>query len=257
LTHGTAGLSPTQVASHAHAAIAPVDPTPPIVAHVEARRWRPRQTPKAAVKRAIDLVVGTTLAVLSLPLMGLLALVAAVHFRAWPFFTQTRLGRDGSEFTILKIRSLPPVTDPYALKPAIGELELSWFSKLLRTSKLDELPQLLLIPTGHMSLVGPRPKMPDRFEPVDPAYAHVRTRVRQGCSCIWQVGVTTHGLPSESPEFDYFYLLYGGLRLDAWIVWRTALTLVGLSRPIEIEDIPSWVRGKGWIEPADTPLHAV
>jgi lipopolysaccharide/colanic/teichoic acid biosynthesis glycosyltransferase len=238
--------------------IQPVEPTlPPIVDHVESHRWQARRTSAAAVKRAIDIVVGTVLTIAALPLMALLAVIAAVHFRAWPFFTQTRLGRDGSEFTIVKIRSLPPVTDPYALKPALGELELSWFSSFLRRSKLDELPQLFLVPTGHMTLVGPRPKMPDRFEPVGERYSHTRTRVRQGCSCIWQVGVATHGLPSEAPEFDYFYLLHGGLRLDAWIVWRTALTLVGASKPIELDEIPQWVRGKGWIERAEPHLHAV
>lgn len=222
---------------------------PAIVALVEAHQWRARHTPAAAFKRAVDLTLGTALCLLALPLIGLLALVGTVHFRSTPFFTQTRIGQGGREFTIFKLRSLPANTLPYALKNDIGELELSWFSRLLRTTKLDELPQLLQVVTGHLSLVGPRPKMPDVFEPVTQEYTHTRTRVPQGCSCIWQVGVATGGLPNESPQFDYFYLLHGGLKLDAWIMWRTLLTVLCLARPVDLDDIPMWVRGKGWVEP--------
>jgi lipopolysaccharide/colanic/teichoic acid biosynthesis glycosyltransferase len=221
---------------------------PAIVTLVESYRWRARRTPAAAAKRGVDVVLGALLSLTALPLIGLLAVIGAVHFRAFPFFTQTRLGHGGDEFTILKLRSLPADTRPYALKSAIGELELSWFSRLLRTTKLDELPQLLQVVTGQLSLIGPRPKMPDHFEPVTPEYQHTRTRVRQGCSCIWQVGVATSGLPNESPQFDYFYLLHGGLRLDAWVMWRTLLTVLCVARPIDLDDVPQWVRGKGWLE---------
>lgn len=220
-----------------------------LIGTVESQVWRARKTPAAAVKRGIDIVVGSLLALVSLPIIAVLAVVAAVHFHAWPFFTQARLGKDGAEFTIIKIRSLPKVTNPYVLKSALEDLDFSWFSRFLRTTNLDELPQLLLIPIGKMSLVGPRPKMPDRYEPVGEHYSHTRTRIRQGCSCLWQVGIATHGLPNEAPEFDYFYLLHGSLRLDLWIAWKTGATLLGLSRPIELDDIPAWVQGQGWIEP--------
>jgi lipopolysaccharide/colanic/teichoic acid biosynthesis glycosyltransferase len=221
-----------------------------LVQQIEARGWQARRTPAFIVKRAVDVLVSASLSVIVVPVVLLLAAVGAVHFRANPFFTQTRLGQDGEEFTILKLRSLPPDTGAYLLKDSLGQQELSWFSRFLRGTKLDELPQLLHVLTGTMTLVGPRPKMPDRFEPVGFAYAHARTRVPQGCTCLWQVGVTTDGLPSESPEFDYFYLLHGGPRLDLWIVGRTVLTLLGLAKPVALEDIPQWARGDGWIEPA-------
>jgi lipopolysaccharide/colanic/teichoic acid biosynthesis glycosyltransferase len=221
-----------------------------LVSVVEAQGWQARRTRAFHVKRAFDLVVGGLLAVVVLPLVLLLAVVSALHFRANPFFSQTRLGQDGAEFTILKLRSLPPQTGAYLLKDAFGEVELSWYSRLLRNTKLDELPQLLHVLSGKMTLIGPRPKMPDQFEPVAFAYGHARTRVPQGCSCLWQVGVATEGLPSDSPEFDYFYLLHGGLKLDLWIAMRTVLTLVGLTKPVALEDIPEWALGEGWIEPA-------
>jgi lipopolysaccharide/colanic/teichoic acid biosynthesis glycosyltransferase len=224
-----------------------------LVHRIEARGWRARRTQAFGVKRGIDLLVAGALSVIALPLVLVLATIGAVHFRANPFFTQTRLGQDGEEFTILKLRSLPPDTGAYLLKETLGQQELSWFSKLLRNTKLDELPQLLHVLTGKMSLVGPRPKMPDTYEPVAFAYSHARTRVPQGCTCLWQVGVTTDGLPSDSPEFDYFYLLHGGPRLDAWIVGRTVLTLLKLARPVSLDEIPAWAQGDGWIEPAEAP----
>lgn len=228
-----------------------------LVQQVESQGWRARPTPTAGIKRAVDLVVGGLLAVVAIPLILVLALVGAVHFRANPFFRQTRLGMNAEEFTILKLRSLPPQTGAYLLKPSINEFQLSWYSKLLRQSKLDELPQLMHVLSGKMTLIGPRPKMPDRFEPVGLAYSHARTRVPQGCSCLWQVGVTTEGLPSDTPEFDYFYLLHGGLKLDLWIACRTVLKLVKLARPLSLEDIPAWTYGKGWIEPDADALDNV
>jgi lipopolysaccharide/colanic/teichoic acid biosynthesis glycosyltransferase len=232
-----------------------VEVTRTLVHEIEARGWQARRTRAFAAKRAVDVVVAVSLSVIALPLVLLLAVVGAVHFRANPFFTQTRLGQDGEEFTILKLRSLPPDTGAYLLKEDLGQRELSWFSKLLRGTKLDELPQLAHVLSGKMTFVGPRPKMPDRYEPVAFAYAHARTRVPQGCTCLWQVGVTTDGLPSDSPEFDYFYLLHGGPKLDAWIVGRTLLTLLKLARPVSLDDIPEWARGKGWIEPAEEPAE--
>jgi lipopolysaccharide/colanic/teichoic acid biosynthesis glycosyltransferase len=220
-----------------------------LVRDIEARGWRARSTPAFAVKRAFDIVVGGILAVVAIPVVVVLAVVGAFHFRANPFFTQTRLGQDAEEFTILKLRSLPPQTGAYLLKESLGQVELTWFSRFLRETKLDELPQLVHVLSGKMTLIGPRPKMPDRFEPVAFAYSHARTRVPQGCSCIWQVGVTTDGLPSETPEFDYFYLLHGGLKLDLWIVGRTVLHLLKLAQPISLDDIPAWAHGPGWIEP--------
>lgn len=199
-------------------------------------------------KRVIDLLLGTILALLVTPVIVVLSLVAAVHFRAWPLFTQTRVSQGGREFRIVKIRSLPPDTPAYELKPHIQRLELSRFSRLIRQTGLDELPQLWLVPLGQMSLVGPRPKMPDTHEPVDPHYQHARTRVPQGCTCLWQIGDGRDRLPNETPEFDDFYLRYGSLRLDLWIMVRTALRMVGLAQPIELTDIPQWVRGPGWVD---------
>lgn len=207
-------------------------------------------TPLGAVfKRACDLLVGVPLAVLATPVIAAFALASACVNRAWPFFVQERIGRYGRTFRFWKIRTLPPNAPKYALKPAIGEIRLSRFSRFLRERHLDELPQLYAVVLGRMSLVGPRPKMPDEFEPVAEEYATRRTRVPQGCTCLWQVGVHTAGLPSDSPEYDYWYLRHWSMRLDVWILWRTALTLVGAGRDMSLQEIPVWLVGRRYEVP--------
>lgn len=103
--------------------------------------------------------------------------------------------------------------------------------------------------------------MPDDFEPVDAKYAEARTRVPQGCTCLWQVGVHQSGLPSEAPEYDYWYLRHWSMRLDLWILWRTALTLVGAGHDMSLQDIPFWMVGRrydiGPVGPAMAPEAAV
>lgn len=209
-------------------------------------------TPMGAVlKRTFDFVAGSVLAVMATPLIVLMALASALTLRAWPFFVQKRVGRHGREFRFWKIRTMPTHAPRYGLKPEVGNIPLPRLSEFLRRRHLDELPQLYLVPAGRMSLVGPRPKMPDDFEPVDVAYAEARTRVPQGCTCLWQVGVHQSGLPSDAPEYDYWYLRHWSMRLDLWILWRTVLTLAGAGREMSLDDIPFWMVGRRY----DLPVH--
>jgi lipopolysaccharide/colanic/teichoic acid biosynthesis glycosyltransferase len=198
-------------------------------------------------KRAFDLVVGTVLALVCTPLIVALAVVTAVSLRSWPFFVQERITEAGRHRRFYKLRTLPKHTPPYALKRSL-ELNLPRVPLLLRRLHLDELPQLYLVPLGRLSLVGPRPKMPDAFEPVHPTYGALRVMVPQGCTGLWQVGSHTDELPHETPDYDYFYLRYGCLRLDLWVLWRTARHMLGVNRPIVLDDVPSWVRGPGYVD---------
>lgn len=199
-------------------------------------------------KRLFDICAAGLLCLLATPLIAGLALGSAIALRSWPLFVQDRIGRHGRHFRFVKIRTMPPTAPRYGLKPQMNDLPLPRFCRFLRDHHLDELPQLFLVVSGRMSLVGPRPKMPDEHEPVDEHYAQARTQVRQGCTCLWQVGVATAGLPSDSPEYDFWYLRHGSLRLDVWILWHTALKVVGLGHPVSLDTVPTWVRGSGWID---------
>jgi lipopolysaccharide/colanic/teichoic acid biosynthesis glycosyltransferase len=192
-----------------------------------------------AGKRIFDVVVGTVLAVIVTPFVIVSAIWLAATLRAWPFFVQERIGQHGRSIRFLKLRSLPPSTPPYALKSELSTAATTRFGRFLRTNHLDELTQLYLVPLGRLSLVGPRPKMPDAVEPVDPRYAALRVRVPQGCTGLWQIGAHKHLLPSEAPQYDEVYVHRSTMWLDVWILWRTVLVMLHLGGPIEPADIPA------------------
>jgi lipopolysaccharide/colanic/teichoic acid biosynthesis glycosyltransferase len=191
------------------------------------------------VRRAFDVVVASALLVVAVPLILLFAAMLALSLRAWPFFSQTRIGRNGETFRFLKLRTLPPTAPAYADKYEIGRLAIPRCAQLLRATHLDELPQLFLVLTGKMSLVGPRPEMPRLHEAFSGPHRTAREALRPGCAGIWQVSVDNDRLIHEAPAYDLFYAAHASLALDAWILWRTALLAVG-GRRVTIDDVPSW-----------------
>ena len=191
------------------------------------------------LKRVLDVTAATLLAALTLPVVLVLSVVLAVHLRAWPFFTHERIGRDGDPIRVTKLRTLPPSTRPYALKTEV-ELATSRLCQMLRRLHLDELPQLWTVATGAMSLVGPRPKMPDEHEPVEPLYGLERVTVPQGLTGLWQVSDATNVLPSDAAEYDIFYVRNRTFLLDLWILWRTVGVVLGLGNGVRLADVPGW-----------------
>jgi lipopolysaccharide/colanic/teichoic acid biosynthesis glycosyltransferase len=192
-----------------------------------------------ALKRVIDVVLGTVLALLALPVILVVALGAWIQLRESPFFLQRRVGRDGRSFLCPKIRTLPSHTPVYATKYELN-LDVQGFTGFLRKHHLDELPQLLVVPFGRLSLVGPRPKMPDEYEPVPEWYSTMRSVVPPGCTGLWQIGTHRHLMPHESPQYDLFYRCHGNLRLDLWVMWRTTLRMFRLAGPVNLSRVPSW-----------------
>ena len=190
-------------------------------------------------RRIFDVAGGALLLLVALPMIVVFAVVLAVSLRAWPFFSQTRVGRNGQEFRFLKLRTLPPTAPAYADKYAIQEVAIPAFARFLRATHLDELPQLLLVLAGHMSLVGPRPEMPHLHEGFGERHRAAREAMRPGCAGIWQVSVDNHRLILESPAYDLFYAEHASLRLDLWILWRTALLAVG-GRRVGMDEVPAW-----------------
>ncbi|MBW3614211.1 MAG: sugar transferase, partial [Actinobacteria bacterium] len=90
----------------------------------------------------------------------------------------------------------------------------------------DELPQLLLVPIGRMSLVGPRPEMPFLHDAMPAPFARLRTEVRPGCAGLWQIGHQCSGLIVEAPEYDLYYVDNWSPVMDLVILWRTARAVV-------------------------------
>jgi lipopolysaccharide/colanic/teichoic acid biosynthesis glycosyltransferase len=193
-----------------------------------------------AAKRLMDIVLGTLLALVALPVVIVLALAVLVTLRTWPFFTQQRVGRGGRLVSIIKLRTLPPAAPRYASKYQLGGHAAPRLCEALRRLHLDELPQLLLVVSGVLSLVGPRPEMPFLAEQMDGRFAAMRTAVRPGCTGVWQVSPAADLLIGESPEYDLWYVEWANLRVDCWTLWRTALLMLRLGRPVGLGDVPAW-----------------
>ena len=212
------------------------------------RRGRP-------AKRILDVAVGLPLCLIAIPVLVVLAVALWIQMRAGPLFVHDRVGKDGRRLVMPKLRTLPPSTPPYADKTVDMLEPASSLAKALRETHLDELPQLLLVPAGRMSLVGPRPRMPIELELCrDDRYEHVRTLLDQGCTGLWQISVANSRRISDDPRYDYFYVHHRTIRLDLWILWRTFVQLLG-ARPIELHQVPAWALSRGAPDPATAACH--
>ena len=201
-----------------------------------------------AVKYVLDRVVATAILLLLSPLLGAVALAVRISLGRPVLFRQTRVGRDGRMFEILKFRSmrvpdspadaasrveLPAGCAPGGVEGADRRTRLGIF---LRRSSLDELPQLLNVVRGEMSLVGPRPERPEyvsRFEREVYRYGE-RHRVKSGITGWAQV----HGLRGKTSiadraEWDNFYIENFSLWLDLKIMLLTLGALTGHFAKVE------------------------
>jgi len=195
-----------------------------------------------AVKYAFDRLVAAMLVVLAAPLLALVALGVWLDLGRPILFRQERVGRDGKPFGILKFRSMHhgdassatpgvPLTSGLAPGGVEGEDRRSRMGAFIRTTSLDELPQLFNVLTGDMSLVGPRPERPEfasRFSEDVLRYAQ-RHRVKSGITGWAQV----HGLRGKTSiadraEWDNYYIENFSLWLDFKIL---LLTLAAVARP--------------------------
>ena len=149
----------------------------------------------------------------------------------WPvLFVHHRVGRGGREFPIVKFRTMVRDMPKYAPKVAEGDPRITGLGRFLRHTNIDELPQLLNVLVGHMSLIGPRPEQPfivDDYEP----WQHGRHHVRPGITGPWQALGRLRPL-EESTDLDVEYIRRRSLGLDMWIAWRTLLYLLRLHRPL-------------------------
>jgi lipopolysaccharide/colanic/teichoic acid biosynthesis glycosyltransferase len=185
-------------------------------------------------KRAVD-VVGAGLALVVVgPLMVFLALAVRLSSPGPVVLRQARVGLDGVPFDLFKFRSMRVFPDSDTLW-SVGSTDprITPLGRLLRRSGLDELPQLINVVRGDMSLVGPRPERPhfaDNFAANVPGYAE-RNRVRGGLTGWAQI----HGLRgdtsiTERTRLDLEYM-------EEWSIWRDVIIIIGT--------VPALIRGAG------------
>lgn len=168
-----------------------------------------------------------------LPLIGLLALLAALDGGS-PFYRQTRIGRGGKEFKILKLRTMivdaDRVLEDYLQSNPEARREwehkqklchdprVTRIGRLLRKSSLDELPQLWNVLKGDMSLVGPRPMM---VEQKSLYHGDFYYRMRPGITGLWQISERNESSFADRVSFDTTYYRDLSFRLDVSVLVRT------------------------------------
>jgi exopolysaccharide biosynthesis polyprenyl glycosylphosphotransferase len=190
----------------------------------------------APAKRSIDLIVAT-LAIVLLPVLGLIALAILLESGRPVLLRQVRVGQRGERFVLHKFRtmSIGAEAEGQPVWATPNDPRRTPVGRVLRRLHLDELPQLWDVFVGHMSLIGPRPERPefvDRLATELPLYA-ARALVRPGITGWAQVLFPYAGTVEANLaklEYDLYYIRHFGFLLDTSIALRTVAALVGLAR---------------------------
>jgi lipopolysaccharide/colanic/teichoic acid biosynthesis glycosyltransferase len=174
------------------------------------------------VKRAIDFVVALVGCAVSAPLVALLALAIRIESTGHPVYTQIRAGKDGRPFSIYKLRTMVSGAEFTGAGLAIqeGDDRITRLGRLLRRYSLDELPNLVNVLRGEMSIVGPRPTLPSQVQQYTERQRG-RLAVKPGLTGWAQINGRASLPWSERIELDLWYVEHRSLALDLKIIART------------------------------------
>ncbi|WP_133914117.1 sugar transferase [Streptomyces sp. NBC_00582] len=187
---------------------------------------------RRAVKMVVDRLGAAILLLLFAPLMVCVGLLVLVDSRGGVFYRQRRVGKDGREFTILKFRTMVAGADRARAALAdrnegAGPLfklrrdpRVTRVGAVLRRYSLDELPQLFNVLSGSMSLVGPRPPLPEETAAYGPDIRR-RLLVKPGLTGLWQISGRSDLSWEEAVRLDLRYVEDWSLALDTVILWKT------------------------------------
>jgi lipopolysaccharide/colanic/teichoic acid biosynthesis glycosyltransferase len=190
-------------------------------------------------KRLLDLVLGSVLFVICLPIILVAALLIRIESPGSPFFFQTRLGEGGGRFRIVKLRGMyrdardrfPELYD-YSVHKGLdfyfhyeADPRVTRWGRFFRRTSIDELPNFWNVITGDMSLVGPRPEIPD----VLAMYGRYRAEylsVKPGITCVSKCTGRDRLTKRETIELDLKYIRERSFRKDLTLLWRTFRSVV-------------------------------
>jgi undecaprenyl phosphate N,N'-diacetylbacillosamine 1-phosphate transferase len=176
-------------------------------------------------KRPMDFILSLIAVIVLSPVFCILIIVGAVKMKGNPFFTQERPGLNGRIFKLIKFRTMSNARDEEGyLLP--NEVRLNKYGKMLRSTSLDELPELINILIGDMSIVGPRPLLPEYLPYYTEEEQH-RHDVRPGLTGLAQVnGRNAISSWEERFEYDLQYVRNCTLILDIKILFKTVLKVL-------------------------------
>lgn len=172
-------------------------------------------------KRVFDLTLGSLLFLIFLLTFPLIALAIRLDSPGPILFIQERVGEKGRRFRMWKYRTMRKETDPYAVAPGSpDDPRITRVGRFLRRTSLDELPQVINVLKGEMSIVGPRPEMPFIVERYN-EWQRKRLEVKPGITGLWQI-IGRKDLPlHENLEYDFYYIKNRSLLLDLIILLKT------------------------------------
>ncbi|MFL0504572.1 sugar transferase [Ureibacillus sp. 179-F W5.1 NHS] len=191
-------------------------------------------------KRIMDIIGSLLGMIILIPVFILITVLIKLENRNGPvFFKQVRVGRNGKEFTIYKFRSM--VSNAEELKMLLLEQNdikdgpvfkmkedprVTRIGKFIRKTSLDELPQLINVLKGDMSLVGPRPPLPEEVAQYS-NYEKQRLKVTPGLTCYWQVSGRSNIGFDEWVRLDLKYMEERNMIIDLKLIFKTVFVLLG------------------------------
>ncbi|HVR05080.1 MAG TPA: sugar transferase [Solirubrobacteraceae bacterium] len=180
------------------------------------------------IRRAIDVVVSAALLVLGLPLLAAATIAIRLESPGPALYRQRRVGLDGRPFDMLKLRTMVDGAEHIGAGLAVNENDsrITRVGALLRRSSLDELPNLLNVLRGEMSLIGPRPTVPVQVAQYTPRQRR-RLAVKPGLTGWAQVNGRASLPWGERIELDLYYIEHRSPALDLQILLRTPALVLG------------------------------
>jgi lipopolysaccharide/colanic/teichoic acid biosynthesis glycosyltransferase len=179
-----------------------------------------------AVKRIFDFCAAAILLCLLSPLLLAMAILISLESPGGAFFRQERVGKQGVRFQMWKFRSMYQNVPIYEVSPATPMDErITKFGRLIRKVSLDELPQLINVLAGDMSLVGPRPEMPFLVDQYN-SFQRQRLEVIPGITGLWQLSADRAFHIHENIQYDMYYIRNRGFFLDLAILLHTVIFAV-------------------------------
>ncbi|MGZ8649925.1 MAG: sugar transferase [Solirubrobacteraceae bacterium] len=179
-------------------------------------------------KRVLDVTVAAAALLVLAPVLGLAALLIRLESRGHPIYRQRRVGRDGHAFEVYKLRTMVAGAEMMGSGLAVdqGDERITRVGAVLRRGSIDELPNLVNVLLGEMSLVGPRPTVQVQVDQYTERQRR-RLAVRPGVTGWAQVNGRASLPWHERIELDLHYIEHASLRLDLRILWLTARMVLG------------------------------
>ncbi len=173
------------------------------------------------VKRTLDIFISLLGLIFVGPILTVIALMISLESRGGPFYYALRVGKGGRPFGMIKFRSMYKRTADDAYQTQTNDPRITPLGKYLRRYSIDEIPQLINVLIGDMSLVGPRPDVPAQRDDYDSETWETRHAVKPGITGLAQIYGRSTITPEDRIHYDLQYAKHASIFLDLKIMFKT------------------------------------